>query len=583
MTPTPRRLLTLALAGSVLLLPVGCGSLAPLFGKNVFGGAKAAGAADEREIPLTPGVPSMGQAPRIARDPALDGTTSFNLVYTNDIHSRVDPFPTNFYYTLYAGKGGFSRLTTAIAAEKQANPATLAVDSGDYLQGTPYFNFYKGETELRLMDAAGFDAVTIGNHEFDNGVAALRKVLPYYKGSLVTTNLTFAPDLGVRYTVKKVGAVRVGMFALITEVNGLVSPQYFEGAKYYDPILVARAAVEKLKKESDVVVLLSHMGTKAPWEDSGASANTPEAELAEDHAPDAYEGDEPDLVTDEVLAAKVPGIDVIVSGHTHVMINTPKVVRSGNHKTYLISTGMGGGFLGKASISLTKGQVTGLRNQMIPMTSSVPAAPAIESVIKPYRDRMDGVVKQPAGVATGPFRRYGNKDMESTLNNLITDATLAAARTVRPDVDFAVVSSGTPRNNLAAGKLLVEDCYYALPFDNQIAVMEVNGQQALDMLTIQRRPTDNKRHAISNASYVLTRNNGPIENVMIGGKPLDLNGHYVVAVTDYMADGSSGFTMLPGCKRTNTGIVQRDALIRYIQAKGTVSPELGRIVLKGSR
>lgn len=572
MTPHSRRLLTYAVTGAFVLTPLGCSTLTPFMGQGVFGGARASNA--DREIPLTPGVPSMGQAPLIAKDPAVAGKTTFNLVYTNDIHSRVDPFPSNFYYSLYAGKGGFGRLSTAIAAEKRANPATLAVDSGDYLQGTPYFNFYKGETELRLMDAAGFDAVTIGNHEFDNGVVALRKVLPYYKGDLITTNMTFAGDLGVRYAVKKVGAVRVGMFALITEVNGLVSAPNFVGAKYYDPVLVARAAVEKLKKESDVVVLLSHMGTKAPWE-------TPENELAEDHMPDMHEEDE--VVTDEVLAAQVPGIDVIISGHTHVMIKQPKIIRSGAHKTYIISSGMGGGFLGKATISLTGGKVSFLKNEMLPMTATVPAAPAIEAVVKPYRDRMESVIKQPAGTAAGPFKRYGNKDMESSLNNLITDATLAAARKVRPDVDFAVISSGTPRNNLQAGKLLVEDCFYALPFDNKIVIMEITGQQALEVLTIQRRPTDNKRHAISNATYVLTKNNGPIEDVMIGGKPLDLNARYVVAVNDYMADGSSGFTMLPGSKRLDTGILQRDALIDYIKAKGTVAPEVGRIKLKGAR
>jgi 2',3'-cyclic-nucleotide 2'-phosphodiesterase (5'-nucleotidase family) len=194
---------------------------------------------------------------------------------------------------------------------------------------------------------------------------------------------------------------------------------------------------------------------------------------------------------------------------------------------------------------------------------------------------MDSTLQVQIGNATGTFKRYGTKDTESSLNNLIADATLWAARRVNPKVDFAVMSSGTPRNPISTGTIKVEDVFYALPFDNKIDIVEVSGQAALDMLTIQRRPTDNKRHAISNVTYTLLKNFGPITDVMIGGQPIDLNRKYIVAVNDYMAEGSSGFTMLPGNPRTQTGILQRDALIDYIKTTGTLTPSAPRIKLAG--
>lgn len=559
-----RRLLSSALALAMLVPLAGCGG-SGIWGSERFGATGVSAADAKREIPLSPGVPPLGQQPVLPRDAAMDGSTHFSLVYTNDIHSRVDPFPTNFYYGFYAGKGGFSRITSKISELKAQDPATIAVDSGDYLQGTPYFNFYKGEVELKMMQAAGFDAITIGNHEFDNGVDDLKKVLPYYKGSLITTNMTFTPEVAQRYCVKKVGNVRVGMFALITEVNGLVSAPNFKGARYYDPIKVAQAAVAKLRKEADVVVLLSHMGTVPPYSD----------ETADDHPVE----DSP--ITDEVLAQKVQGIDVIISGHTHVMIKQPKVIRNRGWQTYIVSSGMGGGYLGKADVVLNNGHVAGFKNDCIPLTANVPGTPAIDQMLSPYRAQMDSTLQVQLGTATGTFKRYGTKDAESTLNNLIADATLWAARRVNPKVDFAVMSSGTPRNPISTGTIKVEDVYYALPFDNKICIVEVNGKQAIDMLTIQRRPTDNKRHAISNATYTLLKNFGPITDVMIGGQPVDPNRKYLVAVNDYMATGSSGFTMLPGNPCVATGILQRDALIDYIKAQGTLTPSAPRIKLAG--
>jgi 2',3'-cyclic-nucleotide 2'-phosphodiesterase (5'-nucleotidase family) len=550
-------------AGASLFLVSGCG---------LFGGAPIAANHDDLDfhahgangIPTSAGVPQFGQQPILPQDPSINGkAVPLTLLYTADVHSRIDPFPEAFYHKTYAGKGGLARIASKARELKQQNPNALLLDSGDYLQGTPYFNFFKGEVELKAFQQAGFDAVTIGNHEFDNGVPMLRKALGNYSGPIITTNVTFSPDMGQRYAVLKAGNVRVGLFSLLTEVSGLVTPPNFQTAKYYDPVKVARAAVEKLSKEADVIVCMSHVGIVPPWseEDPAGHSNS--------------------RITDEVIAQQVPGIDVILSGHTHAMVSNPIVIRSGSHRTLIVAPGYGGGYLGKLDLVVKDGQVQQYNNNLVPLTSGVSPAQDVESLVAPYRAKMNQTIKQQIGTAQGDFKRYAGADYESSLNNLMADATLAAARKIDPQVEFGISSSGTPRNYIVSGPITIEDAYYALPFDNKVVIVEAKGNTLVEMLTTQRRWTDNKRHSIANASYTLHPSARKISDIVINGKPFDPKKTYKVAVNDYIADGGSGFSMVPGLKRVNTPVLQRDALIDYIKQVGILYPQTGRVKVAG--
>jgi len=516
-----------------------------------------------KAIPTSPGAPSLGQQPTMPVDPEVagHGAVPLTLLYTSDIHSRVDPFPAGFYHRTYAGKGGFARIAAMTRRIRAQNPATLLLDSGDYLQGSPYYNFFGGEVETHALDRAGYDAVTIGNHEFDRGVPALRKVIGNYRGPVITTNVTFSPDMGQRYAVLRAGKLRVGLFALLTEVSGLVTAPNFQTASYYDPIKAARAAVEKLSKEADVIVCMSHIGIVPPWSD--------------DDEPN------PNHLSDERLAEKVPGIDVILSGHVHALVERPIVVRSGNHTTTIVADGYGGGYLGKLDLVVKDGSVVQANNNLIPLDASVERDPSVESVIMPYRSQMAKVLDRYLGQAQADFRRYGKDDLESSLNNLIADATLAGARSLDAAVDFGMSSSGTPRNYLLSGPVKVEDVYYALPFDNRIAIVEAPARTVVELMEATRRSADTRRHAVSNASYVWDPARKKASNILIGGKPLDMKRTYKVAVNDYMADGGSGFSMLPGLRRVQTEMLQRDALIRLIENTQVLFPQTGRIKLVG--
>ncbi|MBC7544221.1 MAG: 5'-nucleotidase C-terminal domain-containing protein [Candidatus Sericytochromatia bacterium] len=142
-------------------------------------------------------------------------------------------------------------------------------------------------------------------------------------------------------------------------------------------------------------------------------------------------------------------------------------------------------------------------------------------------------------------------------------------------------SRGTPRNFILQGPITVEDAYYARPFDNKLVIVEAKGQTVLDILSVQRRVTDSKRHAIGNAGYTLDRTTGKISDVVIDGQPFDPSRTYKIAVNDYMADGASGFTVLRALKRRNTTVLQRDALIAHIETVKTMIPQIGRSKVVG--
>ncbi|MBC7542400.1 MAG: bifunctional metallophosphatase/5'-nucleotidase [Candidatus Sericytochromatia bacterium] len=558
----------IAMLGTSVALAVSCsmGQNGPLAADFLDDDVHAHGV---NGIPTTAGAPDFGQQPLIPADPAAAGKRiPLNLLYTSDIHSRVDPFPTEFYHHTYAGKGGYARLATLSRQLRQQSPNTLLLDSGDYLQGSPFFNFFKGQVELQAMNKIQYDAITIGNHEFDNGVAPLRNALSFFKGPIIASNVTFSPNIGQRYAILKAGPLRVGVFGLLTEVNGLITPPAFQTAKYYDPVKVAQAAVAQLRKEADIIVCISHVGIVAPWAET-------EPEALEDATPKTPR------VTDERIAQLVPGIDVILSGHTHAQLQRALTIKNGEGSTLIVAPGYGGGFLGQLSLTVQDGRVVAQTNKLHPLDQKVPLAGDVESLIAPFRAKMDQTVQRRIGSAVAAFGRYGAQDTESGLNNLIADSSLTAARKIDPAVAFGMSSSGTPRNFILQGPITVEDAYYALPFDNKLVIVGAKGQTVLDILSVQRRTSDNKRHAIGNASYTLDRATGKISNVIIDGKPFDPSRTYKIAVNDYMADGASGFTMLPALKRQNTQVLQRDALIAHIETVKTMIPEVGRIKVIG--
>src|SRR5829696_6645984 len=189
--------------------------------------------------------------------------TVITILHTNDTHSQIDPLPAN---DRNAGKGGVACRATLVKRVRKENPNTLLVDAGDVMQGTPYFNFYRGEVEYKAMSAIGYDVGTLGNHEFDNGVEALAAALKFANFDIVSANYdvkgTVLEGRVKPYVVKTVGGIRVGLFGLGISPVALITPENFKGVTYIDPVIAARDVVKTLreKERCALVVCISHLG-----------------------------------------------------------------------------------------------------------------------------------------------------------------------------------------------------------------------------------------------------------------------------------------------------------------------------------
>ena len=255
---------------------------------------------------------------------------NITILHTNDVHSHIEPFSKD--HSEFPNKGGFERRATLISEIRRQNPNTLLFDAGDIFQGTPYFNFYGGEIEFKLMSMLGYDAVTIGNHDFDNGINGLDKQLPNAKFDIISSNYDFKNTILESkvsdYKIYNKSGIKIGVFGLGIELEGLVSKDLYKETKYLDPIDIANDTAKKLKETEncDLVICLSHLGYK-------------------------YEKF-PNKVSDLNLAKSTKNIDLIIGGHTHTFMNKPVVVKNNVGNDVLINqVGCFGLYLGRIDFS----------------------------------------------------------------------------------------------------------------------------------------------------------------------------------------------------------------------------------------
>lgn len=262
------------------------------------------------------------------------GTGRITLLHTNDTHSRIEPFgPGNGNLS---GRGGIARRATLVKQLRKELGNVLLLDAGDVFQGTPYFNKFKGRLDYQLMSMVGYDAATLGNHDFDNGVEGLLAAMEAATFPFVNCNFTLkgAPLLAKRvqpYLVKDLPGARVGITGVGVAFKSLVAPKNHAGVEYLDPVEPLKATVKRLREveKVDLVVLLSHLGHD-------------------------LKGTQ---IDDLNLAKLVPGIDAIIGGHSHTFLEEPVRIKQERGETLIFQVGFGGVNLGRMDFTLRQGQV----------------------------------------------------------------------------------------------------------------------------------------------------------------------------------------------------------------------------------
>jgi len=250
--------------------------------------------------------------------------TKITILHTNDVHSHIEPFPSND--PKYPNMGGAAKRAALIDKIRTEEKNVLLLDAGDIFQGTPYFNMYGGELEFKLMSLMKYDAATIGNHDFDNGIEGLNKMLPYANFPFLNVNYDFSNTILngkiAPYKIIEKDNVKIGIFGVGVELAGLVDKKLYAETQYNNPIIAANNTAEHLKynEKCHLIICLSHLGY-------------------------AYKSNK---VSDNILAKETKNIDLIIGGHTHTFLDKPTRIKNKAENITLINqVGWAGLYLGR--------------------------------------------------------------------------------------------------------------------------------------------------------------------------------------------------------------------------------------------
>lgn len=254
------------------------------------------------------------------------------VLHTNDTHSCIMPLNPNLADTAVAGRGGFLRRVAMIKEERAKNPDLLLIDSGDFSQGSPFYTMFKGDVEVGLMNLMGYDAATIGNHEFDFGMENMARIFKMAKFPIVCANYDFTgtcvEGLVKPYVIIKRNGLKIGLFGLSPQLEGLVDLSKCKGVTYLDPVEVGNRVAAELKhdKKCDVVICVSHLGWLRP-----------------------------DEMGDQKLLASSKDIDLVLGGHSHSYFKELRYVNNADGKAVPVDqNGKNAMYVGKLTLSFDK-------------------------------------------------------------------------------------------------------------------------------------------------------------------------------------------------------------------------------------
>jgi 5'-nucleotidase / UDP-sugar diphosphatase len=482
----------------------------------------------------------------LAKDTA---SVDLTILHVNDTHGRVLP-----YIEATPGKrqmvGGAAYLARMIQEERSKNPdGTLLLSAGDMFQGTPVSNLFKGRSVTDVMNYLKFDAMAIGNHEFDWGMDVLQRLtassrFPYLSANIKDERGKYLP--GVKpYIIVDKKEVKIAIIGMTTpEVPYLTKPGRLKHITVDRPEDILPRFIKKATDEGAVIIIvLSHLGLDA----------------------------------DKDLAQRVPGIHVIVGGHSHTALENPALV--GN--TIIVQAGAYGLYLGvlKLKIDPETGKIMGHTEEneleKVMAGKDMPHDTETARIIQTYYGRIQKEYSRVVGETSVPLVRYHQR--ESNIGNFICDTMRK-----RTGTDIAFVNSGAIRNNIPKGRITMEQVFTLLPFDNILVTMRLTGKQLLEILEQNAK----LEHGILQVSgveirYDLTEPAGSrVRKVYIGRRSLDPDKTYTVTTIDFLAVGGDAFSPFKEGKNIMYGTALRDVIVAYLEKHSPISPRIeGRIIM----
>ncbi len=475
--------------------------------------------------------------------------TTITIIHTNDIHGRIEE-------DSYNNVMGLAKIAALIKEAKEANPNTLVLDAGDVLHGMPIVNISKGENALNVLEAAGYDYMTIGNHDFNYGKERLFELRDMSKIGMLCANIldeegkpVFTP-----YTIEEMGEIKIGIFGLATpETMYKTSPLNVEGLTFADPVEISKEMVEELSDQTDVIIALAHIGL-----------------------------DESSVITSKAIAQEVDGIDVIIDGHSHTLLEEGMLVNN----TLIAQAGNYDKNLGYVDISVQNGEVIEKTAHLVSAEAAANTeadpelAAIIEEINSKNKETFDQIVAK-TDVYLDGIREHV-RAQETNLGNLSADAVRAES-----SADVAFVNGGGIRVDIQPGDITLGRIAELFPFGNIVQIKKITGEDLLAMLEHSVSGYPSPQGAFLQVSG-LTFEFDPeqpaglrVIDVKIGDSPLDLTAEYTVAINDFMSVGGDGYEMLSKYDVEAEFGTYEEIFANYLNTNGTAGSEVsGRITVK---
>lgn len=500
---------------------------------------------------------------------------NLTILHTNDHHGhfiKFNPYPVNDV----GGLAAQSTLVNIVRAEvAEAGGYVLLLSAGDINTGIPESDMLDAEPDVKLMNMLGFDAMTLGNHEFDKPREVLLKQKEWAEFPFLSANVV-KKDTGETlvepYIIKEFDGLKVAILGLTTEESPiLVTPDHVVDLEFKSPTEIAKELVPKLQEEADVVIALTHLGLQGGYGYGGYEAPG-----------------------DIQLAEAVQGIDAIIGGHSHTTMKEAEIVGD----TIIVQAGSYSEYVGRLDLTIDSDadKVTEYKYKLISVNGKkrvryndkayymyvdqgyVEDGEILEAMA-PYLEQADQVLSQPVGEALVKLDgdRKLVRSQETNLANLITDGMRA-----KTGAEIALMNGGGIRADIAPGSITYRDILTVQPFGNTLVLIDMTGAQIMEALKYAASidPEAGVGAFLQVSGLKWTNNKGVPENVMVGDAPIDLNKTYKVVTNNFMAAGGDGYAMLKELPQSDTGYVDADALKDYIQELGKVEPKVeGRLTI----
>ena len=495
------------------------------------------------------------------------GLYHLTVLFTNDTHGH----PVKFSDRSTPDVGGLPARATLVKKIRKRHENVLLLDAGDINTGQSVSNFFKAKPDILGYNYMGYDAMVLGNHEFDNPMDVLREQMELADFPFLSANVKNRKGelLAIPYIIKQFCGFKVGIFGITTTgTRTSADPDHVKELIFEDEVAVAKKLVAHLRKEVDVVIALTHLGIYD--QDNRGSKR---------------------------LAAEVPGIDLIVDGETHTRITSPLAIidPETNRQTLIVQAWQWGLVLGKIDLSIQNKRIVAFQMEMIPINlkRSIKASdgqkkiefvgepimedPALLSLLQPYADKVHRFLSEKIGYAQDAFLNDDGRYRETALGDLVADAMRWYLRRFKPD--FALTNSGAIRAGISEGPVTRETIYNMLPFETSLVFVKLTGRQVQALFDFigTTQPGEGAFPQVSNGvRFTLNLKNSVCENVLINDAPIDPDKSYGVVTNSYLSKGGDGYAVFPKIMdRFDSSTFQRDALIAYIEhLKGNLVPKV---------